>query len=106
MGWEVRGGGRLFYYQTIKLNGRPYKRYMGRGPAAAEQARRVAERRRQRQAGHQALLAEQAALAPADRALRDARTLVDLLLAAALLIENCHCHHGCWRRRRDATHGP
>jgi len=100
MGWESRPGGR-YYYRSVRVDGRPRKVYVGRGPDAETCARLTAERLRQRQAERAALDAEQMRVAPTDRALRDFGILADLLASATLLLAGCHEHHGCWRRRHD-----
>jgi hypothetical protein len=107
MGWERRGrGGGLFYYRSVRIAGRPCKLYMGHGPDARAQAKRVAEARDRRRAERQALRGEQAGVAAADLAFEQARALADLLLRAALVLNGFHRHHWQWRRRRGhQTHG-
>jgi len=58
---------------------------------AAEAARRAAFR------------ADCCRLAAADRAVAAARRLVNLLTAAELLVNGFYEHHGCWRKRKEAT---
>ena len=98
MSWETRAGQR-YYYRHVRIGGRPRRLYYGKGEAAAEQARLEAERRRQRQADREALHAEQARVAAADRALGELRAMTDLLARACLLLAGLHEHRGQWRQR-------
>jgi hypothetical protein len=77
--------------------------YVGTGTVAEQYARQEAERRQRRQAEFEARHAEAALVAPADRALRDFGTLVDLIASAVLLLTGHHQHRGCWRRRHEQT---
>jgi hypothetical protein len=100
MAWERRRRGTLYFYQTVRVNGRPRKLYLGRGQAAEACARRHTERRRQEVAGREALLAEQTQIAPADHALAELGAFTALLVKAALLLDGYHVHRGEWRRWR------
>jgi hypothetical protein len=102
MGWETRAGQR-YYYRCLRIGGRPKRICYGKGEAAAAHARLDVERRLRQRAERGALLAEQARVAQADRALRDFGTLVDLIASAVLLLTGHHRHRGCWRRRHDQT---
>jgi hypothetical protein len=104
MSWYARGKSSevRYYYRSRKINGHSFKEYVGRGPVAELIAQLDEKRRQDRQAGRQALLQEQIRLAVADLALQEARGLINLLVWTVLLLGNCHCHHGCWRRRRYA----
>jgi hypothetical protein len=97
MGWERRQRGGLYFYTTFRVNGQPRKQYLGTGPAAEEYARQEAERRQQRQNEIEALQAEQARVAGADRALDELRAVANLLARASLLLSGQHEHHGEWR---------
>jgi hypothetical protein len=99
MAWERRRGG-LFYYRSVRVQRAVRKVYFGRAAAAVAQARRDAEARRRRAAERQALGALQARVAAAERALQEARSLVTVLAAAALILDGCHLHRAQWRRRR------
>ena len=99
MGWERRQRGGLYFYRSIRVNGRPRKLYLGAGPAALAYARQEAERRARRQSERAALYAEQVQATGADRAFQDARTLVELLVRARLVLNGFHLHHREWRRR-------
>jgi hypothetical protein len=104
---KQRGAKGGYYYRSKRIAGRPVKLYVGRGPDA-ELAARLDERERQdRRAERAAFLAEQVRLAAADLAFADARSLVDPLVRAALILSGFHLHRGSeWRRRREhATHG-
>ena len=99
MGWERRQRGGLYFYRSARVNGRPRKLYLGAGPAAQAYARQEVERRARRQSERDALHAEQARTAPADLAFQSARTLIDLLVRARLVLSGFHLHHREWRRR-------
>jgi hypothetical protein len=106
MGWERRQRGGRYFYRSVRVNGRPRKLYLGAGPAARAYARQEAERRARRRSERAALHAEQARTAPADLAFQGARTLVDLLVRASLVLSGFHLHHREWRRRHEhATPG-
>jgi hypothetical protein len=97
---KQRGPESGYYYRSRRVDGRPVKLYVGRGPDA-ELAARLDERERQdRRAEREAFLAERVRLAAADLAFADARALVDLLVRATLALGGFHTHHGQWRRRR------
>jgi hypothetical protein len=98
MGWETRAG-RRYGYRCLRIEGQPRKLYLGTGSAAADHARQLAQRQQQRQAEREALHAEQARVAAADRALAELRAMTGLLARAGLLLAGLHEHHGEWRRR-------
>src|SRR4051812_20428617 len=99
MAWEQRQGQR-FYYQNIRVNGLPQKKYIGKGDAAEVLARQVAEAEQRRAAERKALADERALLLTAEQALSDFQALVSLLSQAFLLCKDCYRHHRQWRRRR------
>jgi hypothetical protein len=99
MGWERRQG-RLYFYKSVRIGGRPRKIYLGKGAAAETQAARVDQAQKQRQAERDALRTEQVRLAPTEAALDDLRAAADLLTRAALLAVGYHLHKGEWRKRR------
>jgi hypothetical protein len=109
MAWheKQRGPEGGYYYRSKRVNGRSVKMYVGRGPAAALIARLDECERQDRQAERAAFLAEGVRLAAADLAFADARSLVDPLVRAALILSGFHLHRGSeWRRRREhATQG-
>ena len=75
---KQRGPESGYYYRSRRVDGRPVKLYVGRGPDA-ELAARLDERARQdRRAERAAFLAEQMQLAAADVAYADARALETL----------------------------
>ena len=102
MGWEERRGGRV-YYQSVRVDGRPTKVYLGKGEAAEAQAARVAQAQKEREAERDAWRKERDRLAVADDRLRDLQALTDLLTRAVFLDAGLHEHRGEWRRRRYGT---
>ena len=103
MAWsrKQRGPRSGYYYRSRRVDGRPVKLYVGRGPDA-ELAARLDEREREdRRAERGTWLTERVRLAVVDAAFADARSLVDLLVRAALILSGFHLHRGSeWRRRR------
>jgi hypothetical protein len=100
MGWD---SGR-YYTRTKHVRGRFIREYVGGGVlgelAAAEDARRRAERKAQAKARRQ----EQERLLGAAALLIELCHLTDLLLKAALVNAGFYQHHRCeWRRRAKDT---
>jgi hypothetical protein len=96
MGWEYRARGGPYYVRHTKRNGREIREYFGRGPeaekAAAEDARKQAERERERMEWKQ--------LEELDSEVTEFSDLVDFLSKGTLLTEGFHQHHrGEWRKR-------
>jgi hypothetical protein len=69
MGWDVKKGGRRYYYRCLRVadKSHPIKVYMGRGAAGHEAAAEVEQRRRDRAQAKATVRAEQDATAEADR---------------------------------------
>src|SRR5215208_45662 len=95
MGWDRKQQGHAggYYYRSKKVNGRCVKIYFGRGPLG-ELAALLDEHQRE------ARLNQRVKLELADQQLKQARVLVDLLVAATLILNGYHQHHACWRWRR------
>src|SRR5947209_19399258 len=103
MGWEQRNG-REFYYQSVRIDGRATKRYLGAGQAAKTAADDVAQRRADRQAAAERVRAEQDRAVTVDQPLADLCQLTDLLLTAALTGAGYHRRdRGPWRKKRHVT---
>ncbi len=99
MSWERRRG-ELYYYRSVRIDGRPRKVYFGSGEEAlAQQARDIVSRDRRR-AERDALASEWARVAAADAALARFLELAELLTRAVLILSGHHQHHGEWRLRR------
>ena len=99
MGWE-RG---RYYSRSRKVGGRVVREYVGGGLAGLLAAQEDERRRDERVAQRAALRAEQARLAPAERALDELCALTDALMVGALTAAGYHRHHcGEWRKRRGA----
>ena len=109
MAWhrKLRGPRSGYFYRSRRVGGKVVKLYVGRGAAAELAARLDARERQDRRAERAAFLAEQVRLAAVDLAFADARSLVDPLVRAALILSGFHLHRGSeWRRRREhATQG-
>lgn len=101
MGWEPKGNrGDRYYYRSLRINGRPTKRYIGRGRVAEMAARLVEQAQAARLAQREAIRAEQLQLAVADRALRELQRTLKTLVEATLIALGYYCHHrGEWRSR-------
>lgn len=102
MAWEAKGKlGKRYYYRCVRINGRPTKRYVGRGLAADMAARQDEQARIARLDKGAAIRADRLRHAHADQALRDLRSILQTLTEAALIGLGYYRHHrGEWRRRR------
>src|SRR4051812_35037940 len=99
MGWERRQGRQSYFYRSVRVNGRPCKLYVGRGPEAEREAGREADDRSRRLAEREARALEHLRISAADRLLSELKEMTGLLAAAVMLLAGLHCHHGSWRRR-------
>ena len=97
MSWDKkkRGGGRGYYYKSVRVNGRAVKEYLGTGAKAVEAARLIEERR----AARAALRGVEIRLASADLIHADLKEWLGVLLRAHLIRGGYYEHHGEWRRR-------
>ena len=103
MAWETRNG-RRYYYQSVRIDGRATKRYLGTDQAAKAAAADVAQRQADRHAAAERVRTEQDQAATVDQPLADLCHLTDLLLTAALSNAGYHRHdRGPWRKRRHVT---
>jgi hypothetical protein len=91
--WERRGG-KLYYYQSEREDGRVRKRYIGAGEVAKMIAHRAERRERARTE-----LEEAKGLALADAELHQA---AEILARAQMVAAGYHRRKGEWRRRRSA----
>jgi hypothetical protein len=97
MSWDVRGGGRAYYYEAVRVSGQPRRQYVGRGAVGLQAAGAVLLRRRRR--------AELAQRKQQDRDRDDLAQAVcrwaELLLEAVLLAAGFRRQRrGPWRLRR------
>src|SRR5438876_60264 len=97
MGWERRQRGGAYFYQSVRVGGRPRKLYLGAGPEAEAHARREDERRQRRAAERAALEEERARLAAAEAALREAEALAGDRAALADLRHYLDNHPEVWQ---------
>ena len=100
MGWDHKGRGGPYYYRSVREGDRVRKVYVGKGEAAEEHARQVADRRQQRQADREVREAELAQVAEAEQCLHDLHVNAGQMLQAVMLSMGYHNHKGQWRRRR------
>ena len=101
MAWEQRGG-KLYYYQSEREDGRVRKRYIGAGEVAEmiahadETIRRSRAERRERA---RTKLEEARSLALAGAELHQA---AEILARAEMVAAGYHRHKGEWRMKRSA----
>jgi hypothetical protein len=101
MAWERGKGGGRYYTRTKRVGGRFVREYFGRGPRAEQAAAEDARRRAERRAQAEALGAEQRRYADAVGPLLELCRLSDLLVRATLTSVGYHQHdRGAWRRKR------
>jgi hypothetical protein len=103
MAWHQQGT-RTYYYRSVRIGGRPVRRYVGAGPAA-ELAAAVDELRRlERAIEARERQAEEARLRQAEAPLLALCEGVELLTRAALMAAGFRRHdRGEWRLRRDTA---
>jgi hypothetical protein len=102
MPWqEVAGGRRRYLYRSQRVNSRPVRQYVGRGPIAEMQATLDGLQRLGREIAAREYQAEQARRRLAEAPLLDLCDLTDVLTRATLVAAGYHQHdQGAWRRRR------
>jgi hypothetical protein len=100
MSWDKKARGGRYYYRCKRVDGRPIKVYVGKGPEAEQAARSDTLLNHQKEVVRQAYRDEVIQLAIADQALKDFGTFMTLLSQSFMLIAGHHSHHGEWRRRR------
>ncbi len=99
MAWETRGG-RRYYYEKKRVDGRVVSRYVGCG-LAAQLAENVNEMLRIEREVLREESRRQAALdREIDTQIRTAMRAVKLVTDAALFVAGYHKHKGQWRRKR------
>jgi hypothetical protein len=102
MAWERRPGG-LYYYRSVRRDGRVRKVYFGRGEAAALAARLDAEARRRRADEAAAVASERDRLRPLDEAAAAVQAACALMTEAVLVAEGFRRVDYRWRRHRART---
>src|SRR5262245_24999677 len=104
MPWSFKGG-RTYFYESIRVDGRPVKRYAGTGAAAERKAAEVETRKASRAQQAAAARDERNRQAEAAQPLDEMCQITDLLLKATLIGHGFHQHaRGAWRRRRHDHH--
>ncbi len=99
MGWDKN---RRYYTRSRRINGRVVREYVGGGLVGklASQLDAIEHDKRETERG--VARARQEANATLDAPLIELDELVDLLVAAALVVAGYHQHNrGQWRKRRD-----
>ena len=100
MPWQQQGNKR-YYYRSVRVRGRPVRRYVGCGQVAELVAAADDLSRLTRAIHARERRAEQERLAAAEAPLLRLCQAADDLARAALLAANFHQHtRGSWRRRR------
>ena len=106
MPWQQQGNKR-YYYRSMRVHGRPVRRFVGSGPVAELAAAADDLCRLERAIHARERHAEQERLAAAAAPLLGLCEVTDDLACAALLAAGFHRHdRGAWRRRREPTHPP
>jgi hypothetical protein len=101
MAWEKRRNGKAYYTRTRRVHGRRIREYLGAGPAAEWAAAEDARRRAERQAVRDARRRELARLREVDDAQRPFEEAVHGAVRATLVAAGYHLHaRGEWRRTR------
>jgi len=102
MAWEIRERGTRYYTRSVRLKGRVTRQYFGCGLAGELAAAEDARRRAERKAATQALRAERGRVEAANRPLVEFLRASDLLLQAALIKAGFYRHNrGEWRKRHE-----
>ncbi len=99
MAWERRGDG-LYYYRSVRENGRVRKRYMGGGEVAELVAHADETRRAERERRRRDERAELERLRELSEAGAELDAAAEVLARAEMVAAGYHNHKGEWRRRR------
>ncbi|MDA8563845.1 hypothetical protein N9L06_05270 [Mariniblastus sp.] len=99
MAWELRRGKR-YYYQSVYVDGRAVKKYVGRGDRAEELAGDVEIRAAQRKECDDEAMAYREATKEAERQTADVCSMAMSLLEARLLADGYYQASYTWRRRK------
>jgi hypothetical protein len=99
MGWEARPGG-IYYYRSVRVDGRIKRRYCGRGAIAAQAEWIDAQARKRRDDDRGALRAEQRRLEPLEKIMNDLDLVCRRMFEATLLGAGFHQCMRTWRFRR------
>jgi len=102
MSWDakVRGSQRRYFYRSVWTAKGCVKQYIGKGPGAELIAHLDDTARREREEAKQEWEEAKFRIAMADLALDQARTVINLLADAELILQGWHEHHGEWRFRK------
>lgn len=99
MSWETRKH-KKYFYQSHRVNGKRVRLYMGRGPAAQLAAAAEELDARARAAERAELQALDKEFAHIEQILDHHERLLQLLVAAHLILAGYYKHKGQWRKRR------
>ena len=102
MGWERRRRGPTggYYYESVRVDGRVRKRYLGRGDAGHQAADALQRRRQARTEASTLLQAEHNGTHEADLLAHMLREWAATLLSVELIAAGYHKHRGEWRKKR------
>lgn len=91
-----------YYYRTVRVNGKPRRRYVGSGVIGQLAAQTDALKRDQRKFEEDRAAGARMEAERLDQDLRAVEHLADALARATLVAAGCHQHHrGEWRRKRE-----
>jgi hypothetical protein len=107
MAWDVRAGGKKYYYRSRRDAERVSRQYFGAGLLAEMAAEIDAEKRAKRREFAARFRAEKARLEPFDQSIVQLDKITDLVLAAMMVAAGFHrTNYGPWRRRRVQRQAP
>ena len=107
MAWDVRAGGKKYYYRSRRDGKRVSRAYFGAGLLAEMAAEIDAEKQAKRREFAARFRAQKARLEPLDQATAELEKITDLALAATLVAAGFHrTNYGPWRRRHVQRQAP
>ena len=97
-------GTRRYFSESVRIDGRVVRRYLGAGPAAHEAAAAIERRRAERIADAHAAQQAKQRHAEGTAPLDDLCRATDLLVNSTLVRCGYHQHDRSWRKIRDRAH--
>ncbi len=102
MGWDVKKGGRKYYYQSQRVDGKTVKIYKGPGKKGTGAERQDQERRLKQQRDQQHWETKIHQIERASAPTAELGQLATALFKAILIISGHYLHNGHeWRRRKS-----